>query len=350
MLATKTTFVSVNDNHRTIAYDVVSLPIIEEPSNNKADAVDVLLLHGMAPIGRKCWGFKDHANNNSLMKNGKLASENIKTFIKTIQQHSNNEISQVRLIIPDRPGYCDSDVAPSVKEKSRDEDNGATQGYSYEQFATDMLTVIEHATADGVDDDVNTDYDVNQPRKRLLIILGTSSGGPCSLSLRNRILSQSSSLRNHNFIGTIVCSPDCPYSHPQCPQAVIDEDTKDLNGRSIFQYAQDESLKRFRKKSKHGFVTDYLLERSDWGFDLGFDLAAPHVSSDGAHHSGKAVHIYIGGENDHKAIRLGAPFLKHLIGNDARLEVLDEEDHFYASRKPDILAKLIATLMRLQPR
>ncbi len=344
-----TTSVSVDDNNRKIVYDVVSLPIIEEPSQ-RADAVaavDVLLLHGMAPVGRKCWGLIDHTNNNSLMKNGKLASENIHTFIKSIQQHSNNEISHMRLIMPDRPGYCDSDEAPSVKEEGCGEDDGATQGYSYEQFATEMLTVIEHATAGNVVDDVDND-DINQSRKRHLIILGTSSGGPCSLSLRNRILSETTSLLpNHTFLGTILCSSDCPYSHPQCPQAVREEDTKDLNGRSIHQYAQDESLKKFRKKSKHGFVTDYLLERSDWGFDL----AAPHVHSDRAHHSGKTVHMYTGGENDYKSIRLGAPFLKELIGDDAaRLEVLDDEDHFYASRKPDVLAKLLATMIRFRPR
>ena len=37
-----------------------------------------------------------------------------------------------------------------VKENGCDEDDVATRGYSYEQFATDMLTVIEHATADDV--------------------------------------------------------------------------------------------------------------------------------------------------------------------------------------------------------
>lgn len=79
---------------RKIVYDVVSLSTIEEQEKQAAATIvkgdhhvylDVLLLHGMAPIGRKCWGFKDHSGNNtSLMKNGKLASENVNTFIETI--------------------------------------------------------------------------------------------------------------------------------------------------------------------------------------------------------------------------------------------------------------------------
>ena len=340
-----TSFVLLADK-RKIVYDVVSLAIIEGPSQQAAvvtDAnkesqtrLDVLLLHGMAPVGRKCWGFKDHTGNKkSVMKNGKLACENVSTFIESIRQLSNNEISHVRLIMPDRPGYVDSDAAPSLREEVC-VDNGETMGYSYAQFASDMLTVIKHATAGDDDDDDN--------KKRHLIILGTSSGGPCALAVRNRILSASHSLTNHTFLGTIICSSDCPYSHPQCPQAVTEEDAKDLNGRSIEQYAQDESLKRFRRKSKHGFVTDYLLERSDWGFDL---AASFHVSGDDrVHRCCDRVHMYVGGENDYKSIRLGVHFLKELIGVDARLQILDEEDHFYASRKPELLAKLLVTMIR----
>ena len=61
----------------------------------------LLLIHGMAPVSRKCWGLKDHTNtnNNSSMKNGKLASKIITTFMEAIQQYdSNNEISHVRMI------------------------------------------------------------------------------------------------------------------------------------------------------------------------------------------------------------------------------------------------------------
>jgi len=338
-------FFSIDDT-RKIVYDVVSLAIIDQSSqqastvsdSDKDDhlCLDVLLLHGMAPVGRKCWGLKDHTSNNSLMKNGKLASDNVNIFIEAIRQHSNNKISHVRLIMPDRPGYCDSDAAPAVKEQGCDD--GANKGYSYAQFATDMLRVVAHATA-GDDDD---DGELDSARKRSLIVLGTSSGGPCALAIRNRILSETSSLPNHIFLGTITCSSDCPYSHPHCPQAVTAEDAKDLNGRSIQQYVQDESLKRFRRNSKHGFVTDYLLERTDWGFDL----AAPsHVSCDDrANHRCNRVHMYVGGEDDYKSIRLGAQFLRELIGDDARLQILDEEDHFYASRKPELLAKLLATM------
>lgn len=335
---------------RKIVYDVVSLAIIEDPSQQAAAAVttaankdnlvrlDVLLLHGMAPVGRKCWGYKDHTGNNkSVMKNGKLASENVSTFIESIRQLSKNEISHVKLIMPDRPGYCDSDTAPSVREEEGGVDGGTAMGYSYAQFASDMLTVIKHATTGDEDDD-------DDDKKRHLIILGTSSGGPCALAVRNRILSASNLLPNHVFLGTIICSSDCPYSHPQCPQAVTEEDAKDLNGRSIEQYAHDESLKRFRRKSKHGFVTDYLLERSDWGFDL----AAPSRDGSGddrAHYCCERVHMYVGGENDYKSIRLGVQFLKELIGGDATLQILEDEDHFYASRKPEVLAKLLVTMM-----
>jgi hypothetical protein len=200
-------FFSINDT-RKIVYDVVSHAIIEKSSQqastvsdtDKDDHVclDVLLLHGMAPVGRKCWGLKDHtSNNNSLMKNGKLASDNVNTFVEAIRQHSNNKISHVRLIMPDRPGYCDSDAAPSVKGC----DDGANKGYSYAQFATDMLKVVAHATA-GDDDDYG---ELDSARKRSLIVLGTSSGGPCALAIRNRILSETSSLPNHIFLGTIIC-------------------------------------------------------------------------------------------------------------------------------------------------
>ena len=324
---------------RKIVYDVVSLSIIEEAEEVSKDDhhvyLDVLLLHGMAPVGRKCWGFKDHSGNNtSLMKNGKLASENVNTFIDQIRQYLIDKISHVRLIMPDRPGYCDSDAAPVVRGEGCD-DNEASMGYSYAQFATDMLTVIEHART-------NNDGDDNG-KKRDLIIVGTSSGGPCALAVRNRILSDTASLPNHLFLGTIICSSDCPYSHPQCPQTVTEEDTKDLHGRTIQQYAQDESLKRFRRKSKHGFVTDYLLERSDWGFDL-----AAECSDDRAHHCCNKVHMYVGGENDYNSIRLGVQFLKELIGSDANLQILDDEDHFYASRKPEVLAKLLVTMISSQ--
>ena len=333
-------FVFVTDK-RKIVYDVVSLSIIEETEEAIKDDhhvyLDVLLLHGMAPIGRKCWGFKDHSGNNtSLMKNGKLASENINTFIETIRQYSNHKISHVRLIMPDRPGYCDSDAAPVVRGGGCD-DNDASMGYSYAQFATDMLTVIDHTRTNNDGDDNGT---IDYGKKRDLIIVGTSSGGPCALAVRNRILSETASLPNHLFLGTIICSSDCPYSHPQCPQAVTEEDTKDLNGRTIQQYAQDESLKRFRRKSKHGFVTDYLLERSDWGFDL-----AAECGDDRAHHCCNKVHMYVGGENDYNSIRLGVQFLKELIGSDASLQILDDEDHFYASRKPEVLAKLLVTMI-----
>jgi hypothetical protein len=54
--------------------------------------------------------------------------------------------------------------------------------------------------------------------------------------------------------------------------------------------------------------------------------------------------MYVGGDDDYKSIRLGAQFLRELIGDDARLQILDEEDHFYASRKPELLAKLLATM------
>jgi len=87
-------------------------------------------------------------------------------------------------------------------------------------------------------------------------------------------------------------------------------------------------------------VTDYLLERSDWGFDLAAVSGDAH-----AHHSCNRVHMYIGGENDYKSIRLGAQFLKELIGGETRLQILDEEDHFYASRKPELLAKLLVTMI-----
>ena len=331
-------FVFVEDK-RKIVYDVVSLAIIDETAKQTAATVgdhvylDVLLLHGMAPVGRKCWGLKDHSGN--LMKNGKLASENVNTFIETIRQHSNNKIAHVKLIMPDRPGYCDSDAAPLVRGQRCD--NEAATCYSYAQFATDMLTVIEHARTNNDGDDDGT---IDNGKKRELIIVGTSSGGPCALSVRNRILSETTSLPNHLFLGTIICSSDCPYSHPQCPQTVTEEDTKDLNGRSIQQYAEEESLKRFRRKSKHGFVTDYLLERSDWGFDLAAVSGDAH-----AHHSCNRVHMYIGGENDYKSIRLGAQFLKELIGGETRLQILDKEDHFYASRKPELLAKLLVTMI-----
>eukprot|EP00985_Skeletonema_marinoi_P015033 scaffold7670_cov120-Skeletonema_marinoi.AAC.2 len=268
----------------------------------------------MAPVGRKCWGLKDHTSNNSVMKNGKLASDNVNIFIEAIRQHSNNKISHMQL--------------RRLKNKVA----------MMEQIRATHMHNLQHATA-GDDDD---DGELDSARKRSLIVLGTSSGGPCSLAIRNRILSETSSLPNHIFLGTIICSSDCLYSHPHCPQAVTSEDTKDLNGRSIQQYVQDESLKRFRRNSKHGFVTDYLLERTDWGFDL----AAPsHVSCDDrANHRCNRVHMYVGGEDDYKSIRLGAQFLRELIGDDARLQILDEEDHFYASRKPELLAKLLATM------
>mmetsp|Transcript_16568 Transcript_16568/g.34970 ORF Transcript_16568/g.34970 Transcript_16568/m.34970 type:complete len:343 (+) Transcript_16568:236-1264(+) len=317
-----------NTTGRKIAYDIVSLPIDEqqdigEDGNNNHLQLDVLLLHGMAPVGRKCWGLIDHSGRGAPTKNGRTADENLTTLKDTIQSANNRDgnmqVKKIKFIMPDRPGYVDSDPAPEIEEDVGD--SGPTN-YSYTQFARDMYRIIE---------DLNSH---DNDEKRHLIVLGTSSGGPCALAVSN--LFWRTSPATSSLLGTILTSADCPYAHAQCPPEVTQEDEKDLNGRTHREYAQEESLKKFRRKSKAGFANDYLLERLPWGFE---------VQQTGTDETRKPVHMYVGGEDDYLSIRLGAPFLKQILGDSATLEILEGEDHFYASRKPEVLAKMILKMV-----
>lgn len=212
--------------------------------------------------------------------------------------------------------------------------------------ASDHRSAVKAGDADGISE-------------RLLIVLGTSSGGPGALALRHRLLNdtdvEDDELRNYytgGVAGTILCSSDCPYAHPSCPGEILEEDAKDLNGRTGGEYVRDESQKSFRERNRLGWIADYALERNDWGFDLARQRQSrieegtcPHHEEDGAQFCSPVVHAYVGGPRDFAASRLCGPFLAELLGGDATLEEMSDQDHFYASRKPAVLARMIVNLI-----
>ena len=57
------------------------------------------------------------------------------------------------------------------------------------------------------------------------------------------------------------------------------------------------------------------------------------------------VHVYTGGGRDFAVSRRCDPFLKKLLGAGATLLVLEDQDHFYVSRKPAVLAWMVSELV-----
>jgi len=57
------------------------------------------------------------------------------------------------------------------------------------------------------------------------------------------------------------------------------------------------------------------------------------------------VNAYIVGCRDFACSRLCGPFLVELIGDDAALKEMPDQDHFYASRKPVVLARMIMNVI-----
>ena len=279
---------------RRIAYDAVALKIHPEEDDERVD-VDVLLLHGMSPAGRKCWNFADRGPQNVPQYDAKSIARNVRRLVEAVRSGpcGGTRVAELRLVMPDRPGYGDSDPAC---EGIGEEEGAVEAGYSYRRFSGDMRRVLEHAALNRGPGSAR--------RRRHLILLGTSSGGPCALALRDRLLNdaRSGNVREHytgGVIGTIICSSDGPYARRDCPSEIAAEDGKSLDGRSTREYVREESRKPFRRSSKPGWITDYTLERNDWGFELGFDGAggaAAGRSSGGEDGScSPTVHVYTGG-------------------------------------------------------
>ena len=358
--------VVVNDvTGRKIVYDPVDLPLTSLCGDSREEAsadhglenivevrADVLLLHGMTPNGRKCWSLVDHGERNIPQQTSKSVAKHVRKLVEAAEIEAaamssgddaeaagaRRRISALRCILPDRPGYGDSD--PACEDIGVVEE-AVSRGYSYGDFARDMVRVLVHASGEA--------EDTNSTSERLLVVLGTSSGGPGALALRNHFLNEMDDcdeLRKYytgGVAGTILCSSDCPYAHPDCPDEILGEDAKDSNGRTKWEYIRDESQKSFRERNRLGWITDYTLERSDWGFNLARPGQEGHaLDGDTARRfCSPAVHAYLGGRRDFAGSRLCGPFLAELIGGDATLEEMLDQDHFYASRKPAVLARMV---------
>ena len=329
--------------------------------------LNILLLHGMAPNGRKCWGYI----KGSRTKNGNTVEENLEELTDSIQQHqqrshSTRTIIKIRLILPDRPGYCDSDpILISNKNPNEDSDTSKVVHYSYKQFASDMETLIQHVVMkDGKSNrqEQEKEHSQQQSQQQYWIVLGTSSGGPCALSVTHYLFlnPQSKDIqKQHHFLGTILCSSDGPYKHPSCPANIWEQDSKYFNDMTIYEYTLKESKKKFRKHIQNGFMVDFLLERQDngWGYDYNVFLPATTTSTNSSDNiqDNKTntalfpVHLYLGGEKDDLTIRMVAPFLQQWISGENNknvpLYVLSSEDHFYASRRPHILGTMICEIV-----
>lgn len=358
--------VAAVDGGRSIAYDAIALTVFPEPDGDDGGAaaratpppddvvdVDVLLLHGMSPAGRRCWNFADRGGGGG----ARDARRRLAEAARSEAGDGGGRVGALRLIMPDRPGYGDSDAAC---DGIGDDGGGAgaaaalAAGYSYRRFAADMARLLEHARDGG--SGAGGGGARRRRRRRHLIVLGTSSGGPCALAVRDRLLRDRDAgdlLREYydgGAMGTIVCSSDGPYAHPDCPPEINEEDRKSLAGRSTEEYLREESRRPFRTKSWRGWITDYTLERRDWGFELGRDedgVAAAAGSSAGerAGFCSPTVHVYTGGPRDFAASRMCGPFLTELIGDDAAFEAMEGQDHFYASRRPAVLAGMVTKLV-----
>ena len=207
----------------------------------------------------------------------------------------------VRLIALDRPGYGDSSNPPA--------------GYSYKQAADDIEQL---ADALGV---------------QHFAVAGHSSGGPYALAVAALLPSRVTAC-------AAICS-DPPYAHARTPDAVRASDTMatDFYGKDPVakvgkwaakaMEAGPASKRHAWKQGPVGFVTDFMLERLPWAFQIeSIEL-------------GERLTFWVG-EKDYPSIVLGAPWMQALVPG-SRLRVVKDGTHGFKS-DPDHLRAILEEL------
>jgi len=225
---------------------------------------------------------------------------------------SNRSIAEicpgVRLIAVDRPGYGGSSPPPF--------------GYSYSDFARDIEELAN---------------ELQLPR---FAVMGHSSGGPYSLA--------AAALLPERVIACAAVCSDAPYSHPETPQELRAADSFNnsvlassdgLNGQDPRTFAEGmraSALAKGNPVKAHawkggvdGWLCDYILERIPWSFRPEAIALGPRLT------------VWVGGE-DIEAIKIGAPFLCHLITG-SKMRVVEGGDHGFKS-KPEHLTAILSEL------